>query len=72
MAALASRLERVRVAASVAMTVRARELRAQGADVIALTIGEPDFASPRTRSKQGIRRHCGARRSIHRRMGHGR
>ncbi len=47
MAALSSRLERVRVAASVAMTVRARELRAQGADVIALTIGEPDFASPR-------------------------
>lgn len=47
MAALASRLERVRVAASVAMTVRARELRAQGADVIALTIGEPDFATPR-------------------------
>ncbi len=46
MAALASRLERVRVSASVAMTVRARELRAQGADVIALTIGEPDFASP--------------------------
>lgn len=44
---LASRLERVRVSASVAMTVRARELRAQGADVIALTIGEPDFASPR-------------------------
>jgi aspartate aminotransferase len=47
MAALASRLERVRVSASVAMTARARELRAQGADVIALTIGEPDFASPR-------------------------
>jgi len=46
MPALASRLERVRVSASVAMTVRARELRAQGVNVIALTIGEPDFASP--------------------------
>jgi len=47
MPALASRLERVRVAASVAMTIRARELRAQGVDVVQLTIGEPDFATPR-------------------------
>ena len=53
MAALASRLERVRVSASVAMTVRARELRAEGADVIALTIGEPDFASPRRAIEAG-------------------
>ena len=28
------------------MTIRARELRAQGAPVISLTIGEPDFDSP--------------------------
>jgi aspartate aminotransferase len=47
MPALASRLNRVRVAASVAMTIRARELRAQGVDVVQLTIGEPDFATPR-------------------------
>ncbi|MBN8891532.1 MAG: aspartate aminotransferase [Rhodospirillales bacterium 70-18] len=46
MPALAQRLSRVRVAATVAMTIRARELRAAGHDVIALTIGEPDFASP--------------------------
>ena len=44
--ALASRLKRVQVAATVAMTVKARELRAQGIDVIQLTIGEPDFDSP--------------------------
>ncbi len=44
---LASRIQRVRVSASVSMTVRARALRAQGVDVIPLTIGEPDFASPR-------------------------
>lgn len=53
MPALAGRLERVRVSASVAMTVRARELRAQGTDVIALTIGEPDFASPRLAIEAG-------------------
>ena len=28
------------------MTARARDLRAQGRDVIALTLGEPDFATP--------------------------
>ena len=44
--ALASRLKRVQVAATVAMTIKARELRAQGIDVIQLTIGEPDFDTP--------------------------
>jgi aspartate aminotransferase len=46
MPGFASRLERARVAAAVAMTARARELRAAGADVIQLTIGEPDFPTP--------------------------
>ena len=43
MPALAKRLARVPVAATVQMTVKARELRAQGINVIALTIGEPNF-----------------------------
>ena len=47
MPAFAERLGRVQVAASVQMTIRARELRAQGVDIIQLTIGEPNFASPR-------------------------
>ena len=47
MPAFADRLGRVQVAASVQMTIRARELRAQGVDIIPLTIGEPNFASPR-------------------------
>ena len=46
MPALAARVGRAPVAATVAMTIRAREMRAQGVEVIALTIGEPDFASP--------------------------
>ena len=46
MPTLAHRLSRVEVAASVAMTIKARELRASGADVIQLTVGEPDFATP--------------------------
>ncbi len=46
MPALARRVARAPVAATVAMTVRARELRAAGHEVIQLTIGEPEFASP--------------------------
>jgi len=44
---LAKRLTRTATAATVAMTVRARAMRAEGKHVIALTIGEPDFDSPR-------------------------
>ncbi len=44
---LAARLKSVPVAATVAMTIKARAMRAEGAEVIALTIGEPDFDSPR-------------------------
>ena len=44
---LAERLSRAAPAATVAMTIRARAMRAEGKQVIALTIGEPDFHSPR-------------------------
>jgi len=43
---LSQRLGRVQVAASVQMTIKARELRAAGKDVITLTTGEPNFDSP--------------------------
>ena len=44
---LAKRLAEVRVSASAAMAARARELRAQGIEVISLANGEPDFPTPR-------------------------
>jgi aspartate aminotransferase len=47
MPGFAKRLEKARVAATIALTIRARELRDAGADVVTLTIGEPDFATPR-------------------------
>lgn len=47
MPALAQRLGRVSVAATVAMTIKARAMRAEGIEVIPLTIGEPDFPTPR-------------------------
>ncbi len=43
---LASRLARVPPSATIAMTMRARELRAQGRQVISLSIGQPDFDTP--------------------------
>ena len=46
MPALAERLSRVPVAATVAMTIKARAMKAEGIAVIQLTIGEPDFDSP--------------------------
>ena len=42
----AKRLDRVELAASVRMTIKARELRAAGKPVITLTTGEPNFDSP--------------------------
>ena len=47
MPALAKRMDRAPVSATIAMTIKARAMRAQGIAVIALTIGEPDFDSPR-------------------------
>lgn len=46
MPALATRLSRVPISATMAMTAKARAMRAQGTPVLSLTIGEPDFASP--------------------------
>jgi aspartate aminotransferase len=40
------RMGRVQLAASVQMTIKARELRAAGKPVITLTTGEPNFDSP--------------------------
>jgi aspartate aminotransferase len=42
----AHRLSRVQLAASVTMTIKARELKAAGKPVITLTTGEPNFDSP--------------------------
>ncbi|MBV9249804.1 MAG: pyridoxal phosphate-dependent aminotransferase [Acetobacteraceae bacterium] len=46
MPGFSQRLGRVQVAASVAMTIKARELRAAGKPVVTLTTGEPNFDSP--------------------------
>lgn len=46
MSFFATRLDRIKHSPSNAASQRVRELRAQGRDVIGLTIGEPDFDTP--------------------------
>ena len=43
---LASRLDRIKPSPTIAMSAKARELKAAGKDVIELAAGEPDFATP--------------------------
>jgi aspartate aminotransferase len=46
MPSLSARLAQTELAATFAMTARARALRAAGHDVISLSLGEPDFSTP--------------------------
>ncbi len=43
---IARRLDRIKPSATLAVTTKARELKAQGHDVIGLGAGEPDFETP--------------------------
>lgn len=43
---LSQRIERVATSATMAMTQAARDLKAQGRDIISLSAGEPDFETP--------------------------
>ncbi len=46
MAFIADTLSRVKPSATIAVTQKARDLKAQGRDVISLSVGEPDFDTP--------------------------
>jgi aspartate aminotransferase len=46
MAFLADALSRVKPSATIALTQKARDLKATGKDVISLSVGEPDFDTP--------------------------
>ncbi|MCP8937057.1 pyridoxal phosphate-dependent aminotransferase [Alsobacter sp. SYSU M60028] len=46
MAFLAETLSRVKPSATIAVTQKARELKAQGREIISLSVGEPDFDTP--------------------------
>ena len=46
MAFIADVLSRVKPSATIAVTQKARDLKAKGRDVISLSVGEPDFDTP--------------------------
>jgi aspartate aminotransferase len=46
MSLISPRIERIKLSPSFAATQRARDLRAAGADIISVSIGEPDFPTP--------------------------
>ncbi len=46
MAFIADTLSRVKPSATIAITQKARDLKAQGRDIISLSVGEPDFDTP--------------------------
>lgn len=51
---LANRVLNMAESATLAMTNKSRELKAQGIDVISLSIGEPDFNTPESAKQAGI------------------
>ncbi|EKC68498.1 aspartate transaminase, partial [human gut metagenome] len=56
MAQLSDRLNRLAPSATLAMSQKSSEMKAQGIDVINMSVGEPDFNTPdniKTGSKEG-------------------
>ena len=51
---LSNRVLNMAESATLAMTNKSRELKAQGIDVISLSIGEPDFNTPESAKQAGI------------------
>jgi aspartate aminotransferase len=54
MAFIADALARVKPSATIAVTQKARDLKAQGRDIISLSVGEPDFDTPDNIKKAAI------------------
>jgi aspartate aminotransferase len=55
MAFLSDALSRIKPSATIALTQKARDLKAQGRDVISLSVGEPDFDTPENIKQAAIK-----------------
>lgn len=51
---LSDRIQKVKPSATLAITAKAAELRATGKNIISLSVGEPDFETPKAARKAGI------------------
>ncbi|MBF0281737.1 MAG: aminotransferase class I/II-fold pyridoxal phosphate-dependent enzyme, partial [Zetaproteobacteria bacterium] len=54
MIALSKRIQQIKPSATLTITAKAAELRAQGRDIISLSVGEPDFDTPVHAAKAAI------------------
>ena len=52
---LSNRLQKVKPSATLAITAKAAELRASGKNIISLSVGEPDFDTPKAAADAGIK-----------------
>ncbi len=55
MAFISAALSRIKPSATIALTQKARDLKASGKDVISLSVGEPDFDTPENIKEAAIR-----------------
>jgi len=55
MTQLSERIQSVQPSATVTISNRAKELKLEGRDIVALSAGEPDFGAPETARQEGIR-----------------
>jgi len=51
---LSERIQKVKPSATLAITAKAAELRASGRNIISLSVGEPDFETPKAAREAGI------------------
>ena len=51
---LSDRIQKVKPSATLAITAKAAELRATGKNIISLSVGEPDFETPKAARAAGI------------------
>ncbi len=52
---LSNRIQKVKPSATLAITAKAAELRASGKNIISLSVGEPDFNTPKAAADAGIK-----------------
>lgn len=52
---LSQRIQKVKPSATLAITAKAAELRAAGRNIISLSVGEPDFETPKAAREAGIK-----------------
>ena len=52
-----ARLNRIKESLTIGMAKKARELKAEGKDIISLSLGEPDFDTPNHVKEAAIQAH---------------